>query len=132
MTLQIMLAEDNPVDILITKEALKRWEIENDLHVVHDGAEALLYLRRRGIYEGAARPDLILLDLNLPKKNGVEVLSEIRKDPHLSNIIVVIVTTSDAVADVQKCYKLGAKLCISKPVDLEEYVAAIIAIQKLC
>jgi CheY-like chemotaxis protein len=130
-TLRILLAEDNPMDILMTKESLKDWKIKSSLHVVEDGEEALDFLYGRGNYIGAARPDLVLLDLNLPKRNGQEVLSAIKQDPELSHIIVVVVTTSDSEADLQMCRDLGARLCVTKPCGLEEYVDAINSIQDL-
>jgi len=130
MTIEILLVEDNPIDILMTREALKNWTIKHRLHVVEDGEEALDFLFRRGRHGAAARPDLILLDLNLPKKSGTEVLSEIRQDPGLSTIALVVVTTSDAGSDLQVCHELGADLCITKPLDLEDYIAAIGSIEE--
>lgn len=128
--LTILLAEDNPMDILITRESLKNWKIKHRLYVVEDGEEALDFLYGRGDFAGAQRPDLILLDLNLPKRNGREVLSEIGQDPELSRITVVVVTTSDSEVDLQVCKDLGAKLCITKPYGYEEYVGAIGSIQE--
>jgi len=129
-TVEILLVEDNPMDVLMTREALKNWTIKHRLHVVEDGEEALDFLFRRGSYDAAARPDLILLDLNLPKKSGAEVLSQIRQDPDLSTIALVVVTTSDAGSDLQMCHELGANLCITKPLDLEDYIAAIGSIEQ--
>ena len=130
MAFQILLVEDNPSDVLLTREALKGWKIEHCLHVVEDGEEALDFLFRRGPFCEAVRPDLIILDLNLPKLDGKEVMLEIKRDPGLSTIPLVVVTTSDAVTDKESCYALGAKLYITKPLNLQEYVAAICAIEE--
>ena len=108
--LRILLAEDNPIDVLMTREALETWDIQNILYVVQDGQEAVDFLYRRGVYSDAERPDLMLLDLNLPKKSGIEILSEIRQDPHLSNITVLVVSTSCSEEHARMCYELGAKL----------------------
>jgi two-component system, chemotaxis family, response regulator Rcp1 len=129
--LRILLVEDNPIDVLMTEEALKTWEVQNNLHVVEDGQEAVDFLYRRGIYRMAERPDLILLDLNLPKKSGIEVLSAIKQDAGLSTITVVVVTTSAAVADLETCNHLGAERCITKPLELEEYIRKLSSIQEL-
>ncbi len=127
--LRILLVEDNPIDVMMTRKALNTWEIQNNLNVVEDGQEAVDFLYRRGTYREAEIPDLILLDLNLPRKSGIEVLSEINRDADLSTITVVVVTTSAVEADLEKCNNLGAKLCITKPLDFDEYVTAIKAIQ---
>jgi CheY-like chemotaxis protein len=123
--IQILLVEDNPMDVLMIRECLKKWRIKNYLHVVQDGEQALDFLCARGSFVGSPRPDLMLLDLNLPKTSGDEVLSEIKKNPDLSSITVVVVTTFDAVADRQVWNDLGAELCITKPLDFEEYHRAI-------
>lgn len=128
--LQILLVEDNPVDVLITRQALKTWETRNNLQVVEDGQEAMDLLHRRGSYAEAERPDLILLDLNLPRKNGIEVLSEISQHADLSAITVVVVTTSASAADLEKCVALGAKQCIIKPLDFDDYVRQLSSIQE--
>jgi chemotaxis family two-component system response regulator Rcp1 len=128
--LRILLVEDNPVDVFITREALKTWKIRNSLNVVEDGQEALDFLHRTGTHAEAERPDLILLDLNLPKKNGMEVLSEISQHAHLSTITVVVVTTSAAETDLKKCIALGAKRCIIKPLEFDEYVRQLSAVQE--
>jgi chemotaxis family two-component system response regulator Rcp1 len=128
--LSILLAEDNPVDILMTKEALKYWKIKTIVYVVENGQDALNFLRRQGNYTGEALPDLILLDLNLPQKSGKEILSEVKQDPNLSGIPVVVVTTSDAVDDMQTCLDLGARLFITKPLHFDDYVQAINSIQE--
>ena len=119
------------MDVLVTREALARWEVKSILHVVEDGQEALDFLRGQGDFIGAAQPDLILLDLNLPKKNGQEVLAEIKQDPDLSTITVVVVTTSDSPADMEMCRDLGASLYVTKPQEFEEYVEAINSIQEI-
>jgi CheY-like chemotaxis protein len=129
--LQILLVEDNPVDVFMTGEALKRWKISNSLHVAQDGQEALDFLHRRGAYAEAERPDLIFLDLNLPKINGIEVLSEISQHEDLSTITVVVVTTSSAESDRKTCVDLGAKHYIVKPLEFDEYVRQLSAVQEL-
>jgi CheY-like chemotaxis protein len=128
--LQILLVEDNPVDVLMTRAALETWDIQNNLHVTEDGQDAVDFLYRRGAYRAAERPDLILLDLNLPRKSGIEILSEIKQDSDLSNITVVVVTTSAAMADLETCRDLGAKLCITKPLEFEEYVRELGSVQE--
>ncbi|AFM25846.1 response regulator [Desulfomonile tiedjei] len=129
--LNILLVEDNPMDVLMTKEALQNWTIEYRLHVVENGEDALDFVYARGDYAGMEQPDMILLDLNLPKLSGKEILSQMQQDPDLSNIPVVVVTTADASSDFQMCLNLGAKLFITKPIDFEEYVQAISTIQDL-
>jgi two-component system, chemotaxis family, response regulator Rcp1 len=121
----ILLVEDNPGDVRLTREALKEGKISNDLNVVGDGVEALAYLRREGRYAAAERPDLILLDLNLPKKDGREVLQEIKVDGDLKKIPVVVLTTSAAERDVLKAYDLHANCYITKPVDLEQFIRVV-------
>lgn len=125
----ILLVEDNPGDIRLTQEALKESEIKSNLHVVKDGVEALEFLRRKGKYSGISVPDLILLDLNLPKKDGREVLAEIKHEDTLKMIPVVILTTSDAEQDILKSYKLHANCFITKPVDLDQFIYVIKQIQ---
>jgi CheY-like chemotaxis protein len=127
--LQILLVEDNPTDVLMTREGLEDWKIAYCLSVVEDGEQALEFLYRRGDYGEAERPDLILLDLNLPKISGKEVLSQIQRDPDLSSITVVIVSTADATIDCQMCEDFDAKLFLTKPIDYEEYVNAISSLQ---
>ena len=126
---QILLVEDNPGDVRLTIEALKEAKVINQLTVVKDGIEALLLLRRQGQYAGAARPDLILLDLNLPKKDGREVLAEIKADDKLKQIPVVILTTSQDEQDVLKSYNLYANCYITKPVDLEQFITVVKSIE---
>jgi CheY-like chemotaxis protein len=127
--IEILLVEDNPSDVRLTIEALKEGRVSNNLRVVKDGVEAMAFLHRTGKYKKAPRPDLILLDLNLPKKDGREVLAEIKKDPKLKLIPVVILTTSRAEKDVMKTYKLHANCYISKPVDLERFITVVKAIE---
>ncbi len=126
---EILLVEDNPGDARLTKEALKDGKVYNRLTVVPDGVEALAYLRREGQYAGAAQPDLILLDLNLPRKDGREVLAEIKADDRLKRIPVVILTSSSAEQDVLKSYGLHANCYVTKPVDLDQFMAAVKAIE---
>lgn len=120
--LDILLVEDNPGDVRLTMEALKEAKLLNRIINVPDGVEALAYLRREGKYSEATRPDLILLDLNLPKKDGREVLEEIKNDAHLKRIPVVILTTSRAEQDILKAYNLHANCYITKPVDLDQFI----------
>ena len=126
---EILLVEDNPGDVRLTREALKEGKIRNHLHVAADGVEALSFLRQEGPNEGAPRPDIILLDLNLPRKNGREVLEEIKEDPDLRQIPVVVLTTSEAEQDVMKAYTLHANCYISKPVDLDQFIRVIRSIE---
>jgi CheY-like chemotaxis protein len=122
---EIMLVEDNPGDVRLTLEALKEGRIKNNLHVVSDGVEALEYLRNEGKYADAVRPDLILLDLNMPRKDGREVLAEVKNDPGLKHIPVVVLTTSEAERDILKAYELHANCYITKPVDLDQFLTVI-------
>jgi CheY-like chemotaxis protein len=126
---QILLVEDNPGDVRLTIEALKEAKVLNKLTVVKDGIEALSLLRRQGPYARAARPDLILLDLNLPKKDGREVLAEIKADDNLKHIPVVILTTSQDEQDVLKSYNLYANCYITKPVDLDQFITVVKSIE---
>ncbi|MGD9787272.1 MAG: response regulator [Sulfuricellaceae bacterium] len=121
---EILLVEDNPGDVRLTEEALKEGKVQADLSVARDGEEALAWLRRAD----RKLPDLILLDLNLPRKDGREVLQEIKADPHLKSIPVVVLTTSDAEQDITQAYALHANCYITKPVDLEQFIQAIRAI----
>jgi two-component system, chemotaxis family, response regulator Rcp1 len=127
--IEILLVEDNAGDIRLTKEALKEGKVLNKLTVVQDGVEALLCLRQQGQYTQARRPDLILLDLNLPKKDGREVLQEIKNDESLKLIPVVILTTSQDEQDVLKTYGLHANCYITKPVELEQFITVVKAIE---
>jgi CheY-like chemotaxis protein len=127
--IEILLVEDNPGDVRLTKEALKEDKVHNNLHVVNDGLEALAWLRREGVHAGAVRPDIILLDLNLPKKDGREVLSEIKTDEDLRRIPVVVLTTSRAEEDVLRAYDFNANCYITKPVDLEQFMKVVKSIK---
>jgi two-component system response regulator len=123
--IDILLVEDDPGDELMTREAFEDNKIGNTLHVAHDGQEALDFLYRAAPYADAPRPDLILLDLNLPKYDGRQVLEKIKADPGLSHIPVVVLTTSAAEEDILRSYKLHANAYVTKPVDLDQFVAAI-------
>jgi two-component system, chemotaxis family, response regulator Rcp1 len=120
--IEILLVEDNPGDVRLTKEAMKEGKVLNRISVVTDGVEAMEFLRKSGKYLLAPRPDLILLDLNLPRKDGREVLAEIKQDPQLKRIPVVILTTSQAEQDIIKTYELYANCYICKPVDLDQFL----------
>ncbi|GHD42657.1 response regulator [Streptomyces galbus] len=121
----VLLVEDDPGDELMTREAFEDNKIGNTLHVVRDGEEALDFLYRRGQHTDAPRPDLILLDLNLPKYDGRQVLEKIKSDPDLSLIPVVVLTTSAAEEDILRSYKLHANAYVTKPVDLDQFIAAV-------
>lgn len=123
--IEVLLVEDDPGDELMTREAFEDNKIRNTLHVVRDGQEALDFLYRRGVYADAPRPDLILLDLNLPKYDGRQVLERIKQDPELSLIPVVVLTTSSAEEDILRSYKLHANAYVTKPVDLDQFIAAV-------
>ena len=127
--IEILLIEDNPGDVRLTKEALKDGKVLNSLHVANDGVEAMAFLRREGKYVNATRPDLILLDLNLPKKDGREVLAEIKNDHDLRRIPVVILTVSKAEEDIIKTYDLHANCYITKPLDLDRFIEVVRAIE---
>jgi len=123
--IDILLVEDDPGDELITREAFEHNKLKNRLHVAHDGEEGLNYLYRRGEFADAPRPDLILLDLNLPKYDGRQLLEKIKSDPDLSRIPVVVLTTSSAEEDILKSYKLHANAYVTKPVDLDQFMQAV-------
>ncbi len=123
--IEILLVEDNPADVRLTQEALKEGKVRNNLFVARDGVEALEFLRKLGPHANATKPDLILLDLNLPRKDGREVLADIKRDDNLKTIPVVVLTTSSAEADILKSYNLHANCYITKPVDLEQFVQVI-------
>jgi chemotaxis family two-component system response regulator Rcp1 len=127
--IEILLVEDNPGDVRLTKEALKDGKVLNSLNVAKDGVEAMAFLRREGKYTDAVRPDLILLDLNLPKKDGREVLTEIKNDLNLKRIPVVILTVSKAEEDIIRTYELHANCYIAKPVDLDRFIEVVKAIE---
>jgi len=126
---EILLIEDNPGDARLTQEALNDGKVKNNLHIVYDGVEATDFLFKRNKYKDAPRPDLIILDLNLPKKNGQEVLAEIKVDENLKSIPVVIFTTSKAEEDILKSYKLHANCFLTKPIDLIEFFEMIKSIE---
>jgi len=126
---EILLVEDNPVDVLVTKRALQGGNVCNNLHVVQDGEEAMDFLYQRGKYSNAPRPGLILLDLNLPKKSGREVLAEIKQDPSLLDIPVIVLTTSEAETDILLSYNLHANCFITKPVDLDQFTNVVRSIE---
>lgn len=121
----ILLVEDNPGDVRLTVEALREGRIANRLHVAGDGEAAMAFIRREGDHGGAPRPDLILLDLNLPKKDGREVLEELKSDPELHRIPVIVLTTSSAEADVLRSYDLHANCYISKPIGYDDFIQAV-------
>jgi CheY-like chemotaxis protein len=127
---EILLVEDNPGDVRLTREALRDARVRNNLHVVRDGAEALEFLRRSGAHVAAPLPDLILLDLNLPRKNGREVLAEIKGDDRLRHIPVVILTTSQAEQDVLASYRLRANAYVTKPVELDQFLKVVASIEE--
>jgi CheY-like chemotaxis protein len=129
-TVEILLVEDNPGDVRLTLEAFKEGKLHNRLHIARDGEEALAFLRRQGPYAEAVRPDLILLDLNLPKKDGREVLAEIKQDQELHRIPVVVLTTSKAEQDILKVYDLHANCYITKPMDLDQFLRVVRAIEE--
>ena len=127
--IEILLVEDNPGDVRLTIEALKEGKVANKINVAVDGIEALAFLRREGKYENAPKPDLILLDLNLPKKNGREVLAEIKMNSHLKCIPVVILTSSQAEKDIVTTYNLHANCYITKPVDFDQFIDVVKSIE---
>ena len=122
---EILLVEDNPGDVRLTQEAFRQGRIDHRLSVVSDGEEALSFLRRQGKYANAPRPDLILLDLSLPKRDGREVLQDVKNDPELRNIPVVILTTSDGEQDIRRAYKFYANSYMIKPVQVDEFLRKI-------
>lgn len=127
--IDILLVEDNPGDIRLTQEALKESKMRNRLNIVYDGVEAMDFLRRKAPYENAPRPDIILLDLNLPRKDGRAVLEEIKADADLRRIPVVILTTSDDEHDILRSYDLHANCYITKPLDLNQFAAIVKTIE---
>ncbi|MGD0449475.1 MAG: response regulator [Candidatus Bathyarchaeia archaeon] len=130
LAVDILLVEDNPGDVRLTKEALKDAKVLNEIYVAKDGVEAMEFLHRQGKFAQAPMPDMILLDLNLPRKDGREVLAEIKKDPKLKHIPVIILTTSKADEDIIKTYNLHANAYITKPVDLNRFVEIIHALEE--
>ena len=127
--IEILLVEDNPGDVRLIEEALKEGKVRNTLHVVYDGVEAITFLHKQGEYSEIPRPDLILLDLNLPKKDGREVLAEIKADENLKRIPVVVLTTSQSEKDILKSYDLYANCYITKPVDLDKFLEVVKSIE---
>jgi chemotaxis family two-component system response regulator Rcp1 len=126
---QILLVEDSPGDIRLTREVLRDAKIANHLHIVGDGEQAMAFLRQEGDYADTQRPDLILLDLNLPRKDGREVLAELKDDPELHLIPVIVLTTSGAEQDVLRSYDLNAACSITKPIDLDEFISVVRSIE---
>ncbi len=128
--IEILLVEDNPADIRLAREALKDGKVMNNLSVVTDGMEALNFLRQTGKYSDSPVPELILLDLNLPKKSGLEVLQAIKADPSIKRIPVVVLTTSKAEEDIVKSYNLNANCFITKPIDLKQFLDVVKTIEE--
>ena len=126
---EILLVEDNEGDVGLIEEVFEEAKIRNNIHVAEDGEEAVLYLRGEGKFSGSPRPDIILLDLNLPKKDGREVLKEIKEDDNLKNIPVVILTTSNAEKDILRAYDLHANAYITKPLDFDQFIKAVGSIE---
>ncbi len=127
---EVLLVEDSPGDVWLTKEALRQGPTRKNISVVNNGEQAIDFLRRRGAYSNAPRPDLVLLDLNLPRRDGIEVLREIKTDLDLRTITVVVLTTSEAPVDINAAYDLNANCYVVKPVDLEQFTAAIHGIEE--
>jgi chemotaxis family two-component system response regulator Rcp1 len=127
--IQILLVEDSPGDIRLTQEVLRDAKIANDLHVVGDGEQAMAFLRQTGEFAGDPRPDLVLLDLNLPRKDGREVLAEMNGDDALHSVPVIVLTTSAAEEDILRSYQLSANAYITKPIDLNEFITVVRSIE---
>ncbi len=128
--IDILLVEDNPGDVRLAQEALKESKVRNSLYVVEDGVEAMAFLRREGKYAGVPRPDLVLLDLNLPRKSGREVLAEVKADEDLRRIPVVVLTVSKAEEDIIKCYSQHANCYITKPLDFNQFMKVTKSIEE--
>ncbi|OQA31976.1 MAG: Response regulator rcp1 [Betaproteobacteria bacterium ADurb.Bin341] len=126
---EFLLIEDNPGDVRLTREALNESKLRNNLSVVVDGLEALAFLKRESPYKAAPRPDIILLDLNLPRKSGLEVLAEIKADPMLQQIPVVVLTSSEAEKDIIASYNLHVNCYVSKPLDLDQFIKVVNSIE---
>lgn len=126
---EVLLVEDSPGDVRLTREALKEGKVRNNLSVVSDGVEAMEFLRREGKYKDAPRPDIVLLDLNMPRKDGREVLAEMKSDEQLKRIPVVILTTSEAEQDILRTYDLHANCYLTKPVDLEQFISIVKSVE---
>ncbi len=127
--IEILLVEDSPADVLIAREAMSEAKLLNEIHVAEDGVEAMDFLYKRGKFPDVPSPDLILLDLNLPRKNGREVLEEIKADERLKHIPVVVLTTSSAEEDILRSYQLHANCYVVKPVEFDRFVKAVQSIQ---
>lgn len=127
--IEILMVEDNPSDVRLTVEAFKDAKVRNKMHVAVDGEDAMAFLQREGRYSDAPKPDLILLDLNLPKKNGREVLAEIKAAPDLKRIPVVVLTTSDDEKDIMTAYDLHVNAYVKKPVDLDQFIKIVEAVE---
>jgi CheY-like chemotaxis protein len=127
--IEILMVEDSPGDVRLTREALRDAKMLNHISVAEDGVEAMAFLRREGSYADAPRPDLIFLDLNLPRKDGREVLAEIKSDPALADIPIVVLTTSEAEQDVLRSYQLHANCYVTKPVDLDQFMTVIKSVE---
>ena len=123
--IEILLIEDSPGDVRLTQEAMKDAKVKNHMHVVNDGLEAMQFVRRAGPYAGVPRPDLILLDLNLPKMDGREVLAQLKGDPDLRRIPVVVLTTSKAEEDVLRAYDLHCNMYVTKPLDFDSFISIV-------
>ena len=123
--IQVLLVEDDPGDVLMTREAFEDYKVHNQLHVVNDGEQAMAFLRQEGEYADLPRPDLVLLDLNLPRMDGRQVLDAIKSDPELSSIPVVVLTTSEAEEDVLRSYSLHANAYVTKPVDFDRFIEVV-------
>jgi two-component system, chemotaxis family, response regulator Rcp1 len=128
--IEILMVEDSPGDVRLVQEAFKEAKVRNTMNIVGDGVEAMAYLRKEGKYQEAARPDLVLLDLNLPKKDGREVLSEVKADEGLKSIPVVVLTVSKSEEDILKSYDLHANAFITKPVDFNQFLKAVKSIEE--
>ena len=128
--IDILLVEDNPGDVELTREALHDSKVHMRLHVVPDGVEALAFLRCQGPYADAPRPDLVLLDLNLPRKDGRGVLADVKQDPELKHIPIVILTSSQAEQDILRAYELQANCYVTKPVDLDQFITIVRSIEQ--
>jgi CheY-like chemotaxis protein len=123
--IEVLLVEDDPGDVMMTREAFQDYKLHNELHVVSDGAEAMAFLRQEGEYAGRPRPDLVLLDLNLPRMDGRQVLEAIKSDPELASIPVVVLTTSENEDDVLRSYSLHANAYVTKPVDFARFIEVV-------
>ncbi len=123
--IEVLLVEDDPGDVMMTREAFQDYKLNNELHVVSDGAEAMAFLRQEGEYAGRPRPDLVLLDLNLPRMDGRQVLEAIKSDPELASIPVVVLTTSENEDDVLHSYSLHANAYVTKPVDFQRFIEVV-------